>query len=241
MRDPIGTMQGMCAKSVTRRPQLTRRAPQRALENRNLKCRVSSASLGANLLTVLLVLDSDKRNGGNSDLVHSRRLLIHHRPVDCGVKNRPDGIRLGPNPGSPAQPCQPFNTSHTIRASRTSWSFCLCLPFQASPVDSHVRAGPHPAKFKSLAASNLTPCVSSKKLSRSTWLRISEPRASPQIVNGPGCRRRPQSIPNPFRLCVQLRCSPPSSCAACTSTPESMTHCFNLLCQPSCIALQHPA
>lgn len=164
MRDPIGTMQGMCAKSETRLPQLTRRAPQRALKNRNLKCRVSSASLGANLLTVLLVLDSDKRNGGNSDLVHSRRLLIHHRPVDCGVKNRPDGIRLGPNPGSPAQPCQPFNTSHTIRASRTPWSFCLCLSFQGSPVDSHVRAGPHPAKLKSLAASQPDPLRLIKKV-----------------------------------------------------------------------------
>lgn len=145
---------------------------------------------GASLLTVLLVLYSDKRNGGNSDLVHSTRLLIHHRPVDCGVKNRPDGIRLGPNPGSSVQPCRPFrhiphhqsfsNTTVLLSLSVVSW-ITGRLPSTCWPLSSRIpepRASqPDPLRLikrvisLDLAQNKRTPCIPADRL----WGRLSPP------------------------------------------------------------------
>lgn len=166
------------------------------------------------------------------------RLLIHHRLWGKEPTRRYQ---------TRAQPWQLqaamsafFHASHTIRASRTPWSFCLIRHLKDHrPTPQYMLVSS--SRYQTRQSPKLTPCVSSKKLSRSTWLRISEPRASPQIVNGARLSP-PPTVKNQTHSNCAYNCgaSPPSSCGACTSTPESMTHCFNLLCQPSCIALQHP-
>lgn len=77
---------------------------------------------------------------------------------------------------------------------------------QGSPADSPV----HASLVQQIQSPKLTPCVSSKKLSRSTWLRISEPRASPQIVNGARLSPLPTVKNQTHSNCayIQLRCEP---------------------------------
>lgn len=91
--------------------------------------------------------------------------------------------------------------------SMVSTSLSVCSRITSRPPSTR---WPYPADPKASAPLKLTPCVSSKKLSRSAWLRISEPRASPQIVMGPAVAACPQSKQIPPRLCIQLRYSPPS-------------------------------
>lgn len=112
------------------------------LRNRNPNCRVSLSTLERTDLQFCLTLYFDnKRNCGDGDPVHSIHLLIHHRAVDCGVKNRPDGIRFGPNPGSLVQPCQPFqHIPHHQSFSNTTVLLSL-LFLQGLLVDSPVHAG----------------------------------------------------------------------------------------------------
>lgn len=86
------------------------------------------------------------------------------------------------------QPCQPSDTSRTIRASRTPWCLCLCPSFLGSLVGPPRPRWHSPADAVGTRAAHpqTRPLASHQKnLSRSTWLRISEPRASPQIVMGP--------------------------------------------------------
>lgn len=175
--------------------------------------------------------------------MHNTRLLTHHRPVGCGVKNRPDGIRLGPNQPWKLRAAMPDFQRHQsfsnamVLLSLSIISRVTCrLPSKcwSPPADTRVPELRTPQsdplrlikKLISLylAQNKRTPCIPADR----QWGRLSPPTVA-------------QSKSDPFKLCIHLRCSPSLSSGACTSTPENMTHCFSLLCQPSCIALQHPA
>lgn len=241
-QDPIHSRQGMCAHILTRRSQPTRNAPHSIFKKpRNLNCRVSLSTLEQTDWLVLLTLYFDKRNCGDSDPVHSIHLLIHHRAVDCGVKNRPDGIRFGPNPGSPVQPCQPFNTFHTIKASRTPQSFCPCPSFK-DDWSTHQYMLASSSRYQSLAPPKTDPLRLIKKV---ISLYLAQNKRTPCIPadrHGPGCRPPPPTVEiNPVQTVRMLAVQPTFVVCCMYLHTESLTHCFHLLCQPSCIALQHPA
>lgn len=167
------------------------------------------------------------------------RLLIHHRLWGKEPTRRYQ-TRAQPWKLQAAMSAF-FHASHTIRASRTSWSFCFIRHLKdhrSTPQYMLVSSN----RDQSLASSQADPLRLIKKV---ISLDLAQNKRTPCI---PADRQwgRLSPLPTvknqPHSNCAYTcGASPPSSCGACTSTPESMTHCFNLLCQPSCIALQHPA